>query len=471
MSDINISCPHCGESFQLTKALAEPMLDAERLKLQAEAERYIAAERTQIEAATKEATEAAFAAERQAAVAAMADRDAQVEAAKQAELAALQAKEAADQARRDITLEVQRQVEARRVEITAQASEQAKGEAATQLEAVKAQLEAKDEKLRAAQQAQVEALRLKAEAEDAKREVELVVTQRIDQERGLVREAAFKERDEANRLKAAEKDKQLEDLRKEIADLQRKGSSGSQQLAGDVLELDLMEVLQQAFPNDRFERVTKGQNGADLIHTVHSISGARCGTILWESKRTKSWQQPWLAKLREDQRAAKADIAALATETLPAGVSTFAELNEVWVTSLATVVPVAAALRHGLIDVATARRAGALAESTKDQVFQYLTAAPFRQRLTRIVEGYEEMRADLERERKALTTLWNKREKQLDRVLGGVTGLYGDLQGIVGSTLPTLDKLELPALDQGSERPQLTVVGSDVDPSNEAKDD
>src|SRR5690606_36988974 len=118
-------------------------------------------------------------------------------------------------------------------------------------------------------------------------------------------------------------------LRKEIAELQRKGNSGSQQLAGEVLELDLMEVLQQAFPNDRFERVSKGQNGADLIHTVHSPSGARCGTILWESKRTKTWQNPWLAKLREDQRVAKADIAALATETLPAGVTTFAEMDQV----------------------------------------------------------------------------------------------------------------------------------------------
>lgn len=471
MSDIIISCPHCRESFQLTKALAEPMLEEERRKLLAEAEHRIAAERDHTEATTKAAVEAAIAAERQAAAAAMAERDAQMEAAKQAELSALQAKEAADQARRDVTLEVQRQVEARGAEIAAKAAEQAKDEVAAQLEAAKAQLAAKDEKLKAAQQAELDALKLKAEAEDAKREIDLTVAQRLDEERNKVREAAIKERDDANRLKVAEKDKQLEDLRKEIAELQRKGNSGSQQLAGEVLELDLMEVLQQAFPSDRFERVTKGQNGADLIQTVHSPSGARCGTILWESKRTKTWQNPWLAKLREDQRAAKADIAALATETLPAGVITFAEMNQVWVTSLATIVPVAAALRHGLIEVATARRAGALAESTKDQVFQYLTTAPFRQRLTRIVEAYEEMRADLDRERKAMTSLWNKREKQLDRVLGGVTGLYGDLQGIVGSTLPTLDKLELPALEQDNDRPRLAVVGSDVDPANEPKDD
>ena len=399
----------------------------------------------------------------------MAERDAQVEAAKKAELAALKAKESAEQAQRDVALEVQRQVNARRAEIEQEAVKQANAEMATKMDAVQAQLTTKDEKLKAAQQGEIDALRLKAEAEDAKREVELDVARRLDEERAQVRESAIKERDEANRLKVAEKDKQLDDLREQIEELRRKGNTGSQQLAGEVLELDLVEILQHAFPTDRFERVTKGQSGADVIQTVLSPSGGRCGTILWESKRTKTWQNGWLSKLREDQRAVKADIAALATETLPAGVFTFAEMERVWVTSLATIVPVAAALRHGLLEVGTVRRAGALAESSKDQVFEYLMSAPFRQRLSRIVEGYEELRADLEREKKSMNSLWNKREKQLDRVLGGVSGLYGDLQGIAGSSLPTLDKLELPALER--EAPRLTVVGSDIDPAHDSKDE
>lgn len=462
MSDITISCPHCREPFQLTKALAEPMLEAERRKLLAEGERQITTVRDQSAAATKAAVEAAIAAEQRAAESAMAERDAQVEAAKRAELAALQAKDAAERAHRDVALEVQRQVDARRAQIATDAAAEAKSEAAAQLEAVKAQLSAKDEKLKAAQQAELDALKLKAEAEDAKRAVELTVAQRLDAERTQVREAAFKERDDANRLKVAEKDKQLEDLRKEIAELQRKGGSGSQQLAGEVLELDLMDVLRQAFPHDRFDRVPKGQVGADLIQTVFSASGATCGTILWETKRTKTWQNAWLAKLREDQRAVTADIAALATETLPNDVATFGQVEGVWIMSLATIVPVAMALRHGLVNVSTARRAGALADSTKEKVFEYLTTPAFRQRVSRIVEAYGEMRTDLDKEKKALSALWNKREKQLDRVLGGVTGLYGDLQGLVGSSLPALESLDLPCLDQAVEKSRLSVVGSDT---------
>jgi hypothetical protein len=463
-NDINIECPHCGESFQLTEALAAPMLQAERDKAKAEADRHVARERAQIEANAKAEVERQLAEVSQGAAAAKAESVARIEAAKNAELSALKAKEESEQALRDVELTVQRKVNAQRTEIARKAAEQVNAEAAARIKSVEEQLAAKDKKLLAAQHAEVEARRLKTEADEAKREVELRVSRQIDEERTKVRDAAIKERDDANRLKLAEKDKQLETLREQIEELRRKGNGGSEQLAGDVLELDLMQVLQQAFPHDRFERVAKGQNGADLLHTVLSASGARCGTIMWETKRTKTWQNSWLAKLREDQRAAKADIAALATETLPASVTTFAEIDNVWVTSLSTIVPVAAALRHALIEVGTARRVAAVADTAKDQVFGYLTSSPFRQRVTRIVEGYSELRADLDRERKAMTLLWNKREKQLDRVLGGLTGLYGDLQGIVGPTLPALDMLELPGRD---EKPQLAVVGSDLPPSNE----
>ena len=471
MSDFTISCPHCRETFQLTKALAEPMLAEERRKLEADVEQRIAAERGQSADATKQAIEAAVAAERLATKGAMAERDAQLQAAKAAELEALKVKEAAEQARRDVALEVQRQVEARAAAIAAKAAEEAKDEVAVQLEVAKAQLAAKDEKLKAAQQAELDALRLKAEAEEAKREVDLTVAQRLDEERAKVREAAYKERDDENRLKVAEKDKQLEAMRNQIEELRRKGNSVSQQLAGDVAELDLVDVLQKAFPADRFERVGKGQHGGDLLQTVMSSAGAVSGTILWECKRTKSWQNQWLPKLREDQRAAKADIALLATETMPSDVTTFGQMDGVWVTCLQTSVPVAQALRQGLLEVATTRRVGALADSVRDKVFDYLTTPPFRQRMTRIVEAYEELRSDLDKEKKAMNALWSRREKQLDRVLGGVTGFYGDLQGIAGSSIPTLESLELAGLELDEPKPRLAMVsGSDVVPINETKD-
>lgn len=466
--DLSISCPHCGQSFPLTEALAAPMLEAEREKVHAEAKRHMAHERAEIEAQAKAAVEAKYAEEREAAAQATAERDAQIAAAKVAEIEALKAKEVAEQARRDIELHVQREVDARRGEIAKKAAEQASADMAAKIGEFEQTLALKDAKLKEAQAAEIEARRLKAEAEDAKREADLLVARQLDEERAKVRDAAYKERDDEHRLKVAEKDKQLEAMREQIEELRRKGNSVSQQLVGDVAELDLMDVLQQAFPTDRFERVAKGQNGGDLIQTVMSSAGAHSGTILWESKRTKNWQNAWLPKLREDQRAVTADIAVLATETLPADVTTFSQVDGIWVTSMQTIVPVAQALRTGLLEVATTRRAGALADTAKDKVFEYLTTPPFRQRMTRIVEAYEELRGDLDKEKKAMTAMWSRREKQLDRVLGGVTGFYGDLQGIAGSSMPTLEKLELPGLELEDQKPRLAMVaGSDVSPARE----
>jgi hypothetical protein len=461
MTGTEIECPHCGESFELTGALAAPLLESERLKAREEATRALEVERADIEARAAAKAEAAMSKRLAASEAAVADRDQKLLQAQEAELAARKARDEAEQAKRDIELTVQRRVDTIRAEVAKEAVAKANAEAAVALAAKDEELQRKDAKLRLAQDAEIEARRIKQEAEEAKREVELTVTRRLDEERIKVRDAALREKEDEHRLKLADKDKQLQDLAARLEEAQRKASQGSQQLVGDVLELDLIDVLQQAFPTDRFERVKKGNKGADVQQTVISPSGAEAGTILWESKRTKNWQEPWLAKLREDQREAKADIAALATETLPAGINAFGERDRIWVTSLPTVVPVAASLRYAIISVATARRAGALAESKKDQVFNYLVSPQFGQRMSRITESYVEMRSDLDKEKRAIVSMWGKREKQLDHMLGGVSGFYGDLSGLVGSGLPAVHGLSLPAPEDGADKPKLSVVAPD----------
>jgi hypothetical protein len=270
------------------------------------------------------------------------------------------------------------------------------------------------------------------------------VARRLDEERAKVRELALKERDDDYRLKLSEKDKQLTELKEKLDEAQRKADQGSQQRTGEVLELDLHNTLQAAFPFDLFERIPKGQRGGDVLRTVRSPTGADCGRILWESKRTKNWQESWLPKLRDDQREARADIAAIASETLPEDVTSFGERDRVWVTSLGTVVPVAGALRYVLIETATARRAGDLTDSKKDLIFAYLTGPQFRQRMTSVAEAYVEMRSDLDREKRLIVKQWSTREKQLDRVAAGMACVYGDLQGIVGASLPRVEGLSLP---------------------------
>jgi hypothetical protein len=466
MSALTIECPHCQKPFELTEAIATPIVEAERCKLAFEVTKRIDAERAQIEANARADAAAQYEAQIKASTATLADKDRQIEAAKATELAALKAKAEADLAKKDVELVIERRLAAEKQAIADRAKADAESAAATRISSMEAALADKDTKLKEAEAAELVARRMRVEAEEAKQQIELTVERRLDEERARIRERTARERDDAYRLKLAEKDKQLETLAAQIEELNRSGANCSGQLVGEVLEADTFEVLKSAFPQDRIERVRRGHKGCDVVQTVMSPGGLQCGSIAWETKRTKAFQDGWLAKLREDQRDVRADLAVLATETLPTGLAAFEERDGVWITPLATVVPIAAVLRRALIEIATARRAGALADSIKERTFSYLTSSPFRQRVARMIDAYQELRADLDREKRATTTTWNKREKQLDRMLGGLTGLYGDLQGIVGVSLPAIEGLALPsgeAAEADSSSPLMLVHGGTGD--------
>ena len=174
--------------------------------------------------------------------------------------------------------------------------------------------------------------------------------------------------------------------------------------------------------------------------------GQPCGTILWESKRTKNWSDTWLPKLREDQRTAKAEIAVIISQALPKDVETFDLVDGVWVAHPRVLLPIAITLRNTLIEVASARQASEGQQTKMEMVYQYLTGQRFRQRIQAIVEAFSSMREDLDRERKAITKQWAKREEQIDRVMQATVGMYGDLQGIAGKTLQEIEGLEFQGL-------------------------
>jgi hypothetical protein len=67
--------------------------------------------------------------------------------------------------------------------------------------------------------------------------------------------------------------------------------------------------------------------------------------------------------------------------------------------------------------------------------------------LEAIAERFSDMQNDLDKERKAMTRLWAKREQQIRTVIEATVGMYGDLQGIGGTKLQEIPGLELPLLD------------------------
>ena len=260
---------------------------------------------------------------------------------------------------------------------------------------------------------------------------------------------AKREAEEAERLKVAERDQKIASMQRTIEELQRKAEQGSQQTQGEVQELELESLLRSKFLYDTIEPVPKGDYGGDVLHRVVSQSGVACGTILWESKRTKNWGPSWLAKLREDQRAAKAEISVLVSQALPEGVDTFDVIEGVWVAHPRLIVPVATVLRDLLLQVSTARTVNEGQQTKAEMVYQYLTGPRFRLRVEAIVEAFSSMQDDLEKERKAIMKQWAKRSEQIERVMGATVGMYGDLQGIAGKSIQEIEGLEFHALGAG----------------------
>lgn len=421
MTDPTLICPHCHTEIRLTESLAAPLVEATRRQYEEQLARKDA------EAAAREAGLRA--------------REKQIREARQA-------------LDTEVAEQVARQLEAARAQLVAEESRKAKLAFDAELAARRREvrelqevLQVRNAKLAEAQAAQAALIRKQRELDDAKRELELTVEKRVQESLATVRDLARREAEDSLKLKVAEKDETISSMQQKIEELKRKAEQGSQQLQGEVQELELEALLRAKFAHDVIEPVAKGEFGGDVLQRVQSPGGLPGGEILWESKRTRHWSDGWLVKLREDQRAAKAEIAVLVSQTLPKGVETFDVIDGVWVTNPRCALPVATALRQTLLQVAMTRQMAEGQQTKTEMVYAYLTGPRFRHRVEAIVEAFSSMREDLDRERKAILKQWAKREEQIERVMNATVGMYGDLQGIAGKSLQEIEGLELPALD------------------------
>jgi len=358
---------------------------------------------------------------------------------------------AVEQLRATVDDEVQVKLGEQREKLIKEAKAKAEEGLTLQFKDIEQQLVETKQKLDESQKAELELRKSRRELEDQKRELEVTVNRRLDEEREKIRETAKKEEADQRQLKEAEKDKLIDDMKRQIDDLKRKSEQGSQQAQGEVLEVEIEDLVRTAFPYDTIEPVPKGVHGGDVLQIVHDGTGVECGRILWESKRTKNWSDGWLPKLRDDQRAAKAQFAVLTSTELPKGCTTFTHVEGIWVTNRACLLGVAMALRAGLIEVSQAKRSVDGRQGKMELIYNYLAGPEFRHRVEGVVEGFVALKTDLEAEKKAMLRIWAKREKQLDRAIASAAGMHGDLSGMIGSSLPTIQSLELLAIANSSE--------------------
>jgi len=283
------------------------------------------------------------------------------------------------------------------------------------------------------------------EANRAKDNAELDMQKKLTEEEAKIREEATKLADERQRLNLAAKEKTITDLQKALDDAQRKAAQGSQQLQGEIMELDFEAALAGAFRYDDIHPIAKGVKGGDISQTVRSPRGATCGVILWEIKRTKNWTDSWIPKLKQDLRDAKANLAVIITETMPKQITDdMGQYDGVWVCKPNLAIILGTLLRQGLLDVGKQKALAQNQGGKAELLYSYVTSHEFGQQIEAMVETYQEMTQQVQKERVVYEKLWATREKQAKRLFFGTANIYGSIQGQVGrNAMPRIRGLEL----------------------------
>jgi hypothetical protein len=401
-----ITCPSCGQAFELSDALTGRLREHLRAELLQEVARR--------EADVKKKSETLR-----------------------------QAEARLEESRAAIDAEIEARLRARLSEAEKKASARIEERFAGELKELKGALEEKEALVKGFREREIELRASRRRLEEEKESLALEVARRLDAEREKIRAEALRQLAEDHRLKDLEKDKVINDLRASLEVMKRKAEQGSMETQGEVLEQDFEARLRGVFVHDEIQPVPKGVRGADLIQAVRTPIGASCGLLLWETKNTKAWSNAWIPKLKDDMIATRAEIAILVSVVLPEGVSRFGLLDGVWVSDPLCAIPLAAALREQLIALGRERNASIGKSAKMEALYQYLAGSEFRQKIEGIVEAFGALQDQLNRERRAMERIWNQREKEIARVIKNTVGLYGDMQGIIGAEIPAIPALEL----------------------------
>jgi len=414
MPDQTITCPFCSKDIALTETLSRQMRESVRKEFEGQAlekEAELKKREDQLVAKGREIEEA---------------------------------KKTADE-------DFARKLIVEKARIAAEEGKKAKDASATELKDMRERVAEKEAEAEKARAFEIELRKERQKFEDDKKRSELDLQRRLDAERDQIKRNTLDMFTEEHRLKDSEKDKMINDLKRNLDEMKRKVEQGSMQTQGEVLEEELEDLLKAHFPVDVIEPVGKGIRGADILQKVYTRGGQHCGTIVWELKRTKAWSDDWIGKLKDDQREVRAEVAVLVSEAMPREVTSFRLVDGVWVCAIPLAISLAEALRMGLMDMAKSRMSAVGKNEKMETMYNYLCGPEFRQKIDAIVEAFRGMKEDLDKEKKWFVKSWAKREKQIERVVFNTVKMHGDMQGIMGASLPELASLELGSGDEDDE--------------------
>jgi hypothetical protein len=319
-------------------------------------------------------------------------------------------------------------------------AEQEQSEAITSL---KEELNEKSSKIKELNKTTVELERTKREKDELEEKIKAESEKKLTNKLIAERQKIQKEESDKNELKLKELAKQLEDQKKLTEEMKRKQEQGSMQIQGEVQELGIEEWLTALFPLDSIEEIKKGERGADCLQIVHTRTRQNCGSIYYESKRTKSFQSTWIEKFKADIREKNADIGVLVTEVMPPDMERIGQKEGIWICSYEEFKGLSSVLRESIIQVSTALVTQENKGDKMGMLYDFLTSNEFKLQIESIVEGFSQMKADLETEQRAMRKIWKQREKQIDKVVINTIDMYGSIKGIAGNAVQSIPSLEL----------------------------
>ncbi|MGJ8658974.1 MAG: DUF2130 domain-containing protein [Cellulophaga fucicola] len=343
---------------------------------------------------------------------------------------------------------LENQLKADKKEIEAKLKLKLKEEQSEQFSALQKELNEKSEQVKELNKSKAEIEKLKREKSELKDAAEAKAQKKLNEILISEKEKIKKSEEDKNELRFKEMQKQLEDQKKLTEEMKRKQEQGSMQLQGEVQELAIEEWLASQFPLDTIEEIKKGARGGDCIQIVHTRTEQNCGTIYYESKRTKDFQPSWIEKFKADIRDRGANIGVLVTEVMPSDMDRMGLKDGIWICNYEEFKGLCTVLREGIVQVNNAIMTQENKGDKMDLLYDYLTSNTFRMQIEAIVEGFTQMKSDLESEKRSMQRIWKQREKQIDKVVTNTIDMYGSIKGIAGNAIQSVKALELPGYDE-----------------------
>lgn len=340
--------------------------------------------------------------------------------------------------------QVREQLKEKEVELAKKLKKAAEAEQEGALSILRDELEEKSKKVQELNKASAELEKIRREKDELEEKLKAEAEKQLSERLTAERQKIVKEESDKIELKMRELQTQLADQKKLTEEMKRKQEQGSMQTQGEVQELAIEEWLAEKFPLDVIQEIKKGERGADCLQIVHTRSRQNCGSIYYESKRTKNFQPSWIEKFKADIQERNASIGVLVTEVMPPNMERLGLKDGIWVCSFDEFKGLCTVLRESVIQISSAIVTQENKGDKMGMLYDFLTSNEFQMQIGAIVEGFTQMKSDLESEQRSIRGIWKKREKQIEKVLLNTTGMYGSIKGIAGSAVQAIPLLELP---------------------------